>query len=241
MAAANIDVVEIATQVVEAIGTIVSAYASFKLLEVARDNYNLWKEQREYYYNTFQYGVEKPLAAEIFAVGVRQLDYSQQAATIYDANTGPLGGDAGDSAAWLNRHAAMYNTLADQDITEAPVDLARLKSDWANYLFRFEEHDVDVFNDVRWGRRIAIHNIGIKQGTAISSALATSFSAYEDSMNDTADQFAQIANGAAAYAGYRRGMTDTYDDFSHYGYRQNKPQTQTFGIDNSNPVSVMPL
>lgn len=227
MAAANIDVVEIATQVIEAVGTIVSAYASFKLLEVARDNYELWRDQREYYYNTFQQGVEKPLAAEVFATPVRALDYGAQTATVHDAQTGPLGGQAGDIGGWWDRHAAMYNTVRDPTITELPVDLAAMQSDWTNYLFRYEEHFNDVLNDIRWERRLAVHNVGVKQGTAISSALATSFSAYEEAIGSVGDQFATLANGAAAYAGYRKGQADTADNFTEYGYRRNvsKPES----------------
>lgn len=221
MATATFDVVEIATQVIEAVGTIVSAYASYKLLEVAEDNYELWAEQKEYYYNTFQYGVEKPLAAEIFAVPRKALDYVGQVGSVYDSETGPLGGSAGDAGGWWDRHASMYNTTRDAHITEAAPDLARLQSDWANYLFRYEEHYTDVLNDIRWERRIAVHNIGIKQGSAVSGALSTAFTAYEDAMNDTADQFAAVANGAAKYAGYRKGQSDTYDSFRQNIYTDN--------------------
>lgn len=220
MASANVDVVEIATQAIEAVGTVVSAYASVKLLEVAKGNYDLWKEQRDYYNTTFQLGVEAPLAAEVFAIPIRALDYSAQAGTIYNAQTGPLGGRAGDIGGWWDRHAAMYNTTRDATITELVPDTARLQSDWANYLFRFEEHTTDVMNDIRWDRRLVVHNVGIKQGTAISAALATSFSIYERAIDGMGDQFASLANGAAAYAGYRKGMSDVNAEFTHYGYQQ---------------------
>lgn len=222
MVNASVDVVEIATQAVEAVATVVSAYSSFELLEVARDNYELWRDQREYYYSVFQNGLEAPLALEVFNTPVDTLDYSGQAATIYDASTGVLGGQAGDIGGWWDRHAAMYSTVRDAIITELNPDIARLRSDWANYLFRYEEHTVDVHNDIRWDRRLALHNVGIKQGTAVSAALSTAFNVYEEASDGLADQFATIANGAAAYAGYRRGRADTSDDFNAYGYRQNK-------------------
>lgn len=225
MAAANVDVVEIATQVVEAVGTVVSAYASIKLLRVARKNYELWRDQRRYYFDTFQQGVELPLSVEVFGMPITALDYSAQAGTIYDPNTGPFGGRSGDIGGWWDRHASMYNTTRAA-ITELDPDTARLRTDWANYLFRFEEHTVDVMNDIRWDRRLAVHNVGIKQGTAISSALATSFSVYENAIDSMGDQFATLANGAAAYAGYRRGMADTNADFISYGYRNNHVDKQ---------------
>lgn len=222
MATANFDVVEIATQIIEAVGTIVSAYASYKLLQVARDNYDLWKEQREYYYNTFQFGVEAPLALEVFAEPRKMLDYVGQAGTLYATETGPFGGLSGDIGGWWDRHAAMYSVKRDSEITELAPDTSRLQSDWANFLFRFEEHTTDVMNDIRWERRMAVHNIGIKQGTAVSAALATGFNAYESAIGGIGDQFAALANGAAAYSGYRRGMADTNADFQEYGYRHNQ-------------------
>jgi len=239
MVNASVDVVEIATQVVEAVGTIVSAYSSAELLEVARDNYELWRSQREYYYSVFQEGVERPLAAEVFNTPRDTLDYSSQAATIYDTSTGVLGGQAGSPSGWWDRHAAMYNTVRDEVITELAPDLARLQSDWANYLFRYEEHTVDIHNDIRWDRRLALHNVGIKQGTAISAALATSFKVYEDAIDGVGDEAASIANGAAIYAGYRQGRADTYSDFAEYGYARNKRQASVNISAQSSPQSEL--
>lgn len=221
MAAANVDVVEIATQVAEAAGALGSLYTGFKLLVVARNYYSLYKQQRDFYYSTFQYGVEAPLAAETFAVPVLRLDYSAQAGTIYDSATGPFGGESGDIGGWWDRHAAMYNTVRDPYNTELVPDTAALQSDWANYLFRFEEHYNDVMNDIRFTRRLGIHNIGLKQGSYIGAALGTSFSNYEDMLDGTADALSATANGATMYAGYRKGLTDTYDDFVRNSYRNN--------------------
>lgn len=221
MAAANVDVVEIATQAAEAAGALGSIYTGFKLLAVARDYYDLYKEQRDFYYSVFQYGVEAPLASEVFAMPIMMPDHTQQAGTIYDPDTGPLGGRSGDIGGWWDRHAAMYGTVRDATITSLEADTARLQSDWANYLFRFEEHYVDVMNDIRFNRRLGVHNIGLKQGSYISAALSTGFSNYEDMLDGTADALSATANGAAMYAGYRRGLTDTYDDFLNYGYRNN--------------------
>lgn len=239
MGVPTVNSVEIATQIIEAVGTIVSAYASVKLLEVAKDNYNLWNDQREYYFTIFQQGVEVPLAAEIFAVPVRALDYAAQVATISDVDTGAFGGDAGDIGGWLDRHASMYNTVRSPYITELAPDTARLKSDWGNYLFRYEEHATDVFNDIRWDRRLAVHNIGIKKQTAVSASLATGFKAYEDAIDGVGDQFATLANGAAAYAGYKQGRSDVESDFTQYGYRKNKKyDTDKVSIDEWNRQAV---
>jgi len=127
----------------------------------------------------------------------------------------------------------MYNTVKDGAITELAPDIAKLKSDWANYLFRYEEHTVDVHNDIRWDRRLALHNVGIKQGTSISAALSTSFKVYEDAIDGVGDEAASIASGAAAYSGYRRGISDTFDDFTHYGYKRNARTPSTNIVSNT--------
>jgi hypothetical protein len=41
-------------------------------------------------------------------------------------------------------------------------------------------------------------------------------------MNDSADQFATFANGAASYAGYRKGMADTNAAFFQASHKENK-------------------
>lgn len=239
MAAATVDVVEIATQAAEAAGALGSVYTGFKLLSVARDYYDLYRDQKDFYNSVFQQGVEAPLAAEVMALPVAQLDHTTQAETIYDTQTGPLGGSAGDIGGWWDRHAQMYHTERDDNITELAPDTARLQSDWANYLFRFEEHYVDVLNDIRWNRRIGLHNIGLRQGAYISAALATSFSNYEDMLDGTADTLSAMGNGAAMYAGYRRGLNDTYDDFLQLQYRQNVNKSEPIEHYNSTRVGVL--
>jgi len=222
MAAANVDVVEIATQVAEAAGALGNMFVAFKMLAVSREYYKLYNEQREFYYDVFQYGIEGPLASITFAVPIRRLDHTAQAQTAYESATGPFGGQSGDIGGWWERHANMYGTVRDDIITALPADTARLQSDWANYLFRFEEHYNETFNDIRFNRRLGIHNIGLKQGSYISASLKASFENYEDMMDMTADSVSATANGASKYSAYRRGLNDTYQDFLDYGFKRNE-------------------
>lgn len=233
MASANFvtDLTEIVTQIAEAIAGIASIVTGFKLLDLSRKYYNLYKHQREFYYDTFQTGLETPLAAEVYADPVYALNYTGRLATAYATETGPFGGKSTDAAGWWLRHGSAYNLPNDPRLLkELPFDLAALKSDWTNYLFRFEEQFYDVANDIRWRKRLALHNIGIKQGTAVAGSLDSALSQFADNIQDFGNQLATYGNGIAKYAGYKRGMADTADDFNRMDYQQRVPTT----VDNGN-------
>lgn len=229
------DLTEILTQAIEAAAGLGSVYTEAKMLSVARDYYRLYDRQKQFYYQTFQYGIEAPLAQEVFAIPYLMLDYNKQIDTLINGDSGVFGGESTDAEGWWTRHARMYATNRDMRISELEPDMARLKSDWANYLFRFEEHYNDTMNDIRWNKRLAVHNVGLKQGTAVTAGLATAFSAYEDAMGRTGDMLATMANGAASYSGYRRGIADTTSRFDEANYEA----TQL--VSNSGTVRNTPI
>lgn len=231
MATANFvtDLTEIFTQVAEAAAGIGSLIAGFKTVSLARKYYDLYREQRDYYYNTFQNGVELPLVNDIYNIPIYLKDYAGRAGTIYDPVTGPFGGQSGNIENWLARHAKMYATTADEKITELEPDKARLQSDWTNYLFRFEEVWADTRNDIRWGQRLMVHNIGLKQGTAVTSSLNSSLGEYQDHLRDLSSQLATYGNGIAKYAGYKKGLSDTSDDFAKATSFRDNSVTVEFG------------
>lgn len=216
MATANFvtDITEIITQAAEAAAGIGSILAGFKNVELARKYYDLYAEQRNFYYDVFHNGVEAPLINELYTIPVYARQYATRVATLYNGVTGPFGGQSGDILGWWTRHANMYGAAVDAQITELDTDQARLQSDWTNYLFRFEELWADVRNDTRWTRRLAAHNLGIKQGSAVSATLNSSLTEFQGHISDMASQLATYGNGIARYAGYKRGMADTVDDFN---------------------------
>lgn len=216
MAAATFmtDLVEIATQAAEAAAGIGSIIASFENISLARKYYNLYNSQRNFYYSVFQSGAEYNFATQAYAEPYYSINYASRVATAFDPSTGPLGSSSTDVVGWVTRHAGMYAQTMDSDITELSVDTARVQSDWANYLFRFEELWADVRNDTRWMHRLTAHNVGIKQGTAISAALDRSLLEYQSNITDLSSQLATYGNGIAKYAGYKRGLADTAEDFS---------------------------
>jgi hypothetical protein len=221
MAAAvfSTDLTEILTQAAEAAAGIAGIYQSFKILDLAKDYYQLYKEQREFYYSVFQQGLEGPLALEVYSDPIPVLDYAGRVATAYDVATGPFGGKVTDVEGWWLRHANAYGALLDSRLQkELVLDIARVKSDWTNYLFRFEETYYDLRMDIRWRKRLALHNIGVKEGTAVSSAMNTSLSEYQNQIQDFGNQLATYGNGIAASVGYKKGLSDTADDFNQMQY-----------------------
>lgn len=225
MACATYDVVEIATQVVEAAAGIAGILTGFKLLSIAKGYYDLYKQQREFYYTTFQTGVEGPLANEVYGIARPTLDYAGQVGQAYNADTGPFGGQSTDALGWMQRHSAMYGTAPSaQLLQEMDTEIARIKSDWTNYLFRFEETYFDLKLDIRWRKRLALHNIGIKQGTAVSSAMTSALGEYMGHVQDFSNQLATYGNGIAAWSvGYKKGLADTADDFNRPDYSPKIP------------------
>lgn len=222
MAAAvfSTDLTEILTQVAEAAAGIAAIYNGFKILDLAKNYYKLYEEQRTFYYNTFQQGLEAPFANEVYMDPIPVLDYAGRVSTAYNVATGPFGGRAGDADAWWLRHANAYGSIrASGLIKELVLDTQRVKSDWTNYLFRFEESYYDTRLDIRWRKRLALHNIGIKEGTAVSSSMADALGAYQGHIQDFTNQLATYGNGIAKYVGYQKGLSDTSDDFNKLDFK----------------------
>ncbi|MES2704840.1 MAG: hypothetical protein V4649_19550 [Bacteroidota bacterium] len=224
----TIDVVEILTQAVEAAAGIASVVASFKVLSLSKKYYELYKDQRDFYVTTFVSGLETPLAAEVYADVPYVLNHSARVATAYNTITGPFGGRSTDAASWWSRHGAAYNTPNDARLLkELTFDLARIKTDWTNYLFRLEEQFYDTANDIRWRKRIALHNIGIRTGTAVTASLDSALGMFVEQMDDFGDTLATYGNGIAKYAGYKRGLADAADSFNAMEYTQRVPSQQS--------------
>lgn len=207
------DETEVLTQAVEAASAIGSLMQAFKSVAIAQNYYNLYAAQRNFYFNTFQQGVELPLVNNLSTDLPYTYNYTGRVFSMTNANTGPYGGTSSDAVGWWTRHSGMYGTTPDPKITEQQVDIPRVESDWSNYLFRFEEYWYDIRNDQRWYKRMAVHNLGIKQGSAVVPALHYGLTNLTSQIGDMANQLATYGNGAAKYAGYMRGLSDVSDFF----------------------------
>ena len=214
MVAANVDTVEIATQAIEAAASVASGIQNLRIIEVSKDYYNLYKSQRDFYYDNFQSNVEAPLINEVYQIPYYVTDYAGRLAVLYNPQYGPFGGKATDIDGWWTRHAEMYGDSKDTRITALDADTARLQSEWVNHFLRFEEHWADLQNDSRWEKRMAIHNLANKVGTAVASSLNGALASYTNHIQDFGNMLATYGNGAAAFVGYRRGLSDVSDDFN---------------------------
>lgn len=213
------DLTEIFTQIVEAVAGIANIYSSFKLLNVSKGYYTLYKHQKDFYNDTFQVGLETPLANEVYMIQLPLLDYAQTVLTAYNVDTGPFGGRSTDAEGWWARHGQTYSMPRDPRlIEEMEVEVARIKTDWTNYLFRFAETYYDLESDIRWKKRLALHNAGIKTGTAVSSAMGSALSNYQEHVQDFTNQLSTYGNGIARLAGYKEGMPDTSNQFDRGTY-----------------------
>jgi hypothetical protein len=208
------DLTEIATQVAEAAAGVSSMISGIDNINLSRKYYDLYNQQRQFYYTTFQNGAERTLANQAYTEPNYFLNYTQRAASVLDSFSGPLGTQLTDINGWITRHAGMYAQYQDPDITEQQVDMARITSDWVNYLYRFEELWADIRNDTRWAHRLVAHNIAIKQATAVTAALEGAVRGYSGQLTDLMSQLATYGNGIAKYAGYKRGLQDTGQQFA---------------------------
>lgn len=210
----TVDTGELATQVIEAIGAIASGIQALKVLDLSKDYYKLYKKQKDFYYTTFQAGAETPLVNEALGIAIYNKNYAGRVADLYNSVTGPFGGASTDLNGWWGRHSAMYGAPKDSRIKELDIDLARLKSDWTNHVFRFEETWADLRNDSRWQKRLMAHNVGTKQGTAVASSLNGAMNEYQENIKDFGNVIATYGNGIAAYATYKKGLYDPTNNFA---------------------------
>lgn len=232
------DLTEIATQAAEAAGGIAGIYAGFKMLDLAEDYYKLYRDQREFYYTTFQRGVEQPLAVEVYQDPRPTLDYAGRVATMYNKDTGPFGGLATDAMGWRARHLATVGDAADAQYNAMfeevyASDDMRLRSDWTNYMFRFEETYYDTRVDIWWKKRLSLHNIGIKQGTAVTSAMSGALDNFQSHIAEFGSQLATYANGIARQSAYKKGVNDTADDFDTATFAGPRPRSLYSADDSS--------
>jgi len=178
---------------------------NLQYLNLARDYYNLYKDQRDFYYNTFQQNGELPFANEQFSVAQYNPDY----VGLFNAGILPPGAlyifkpiynnrRVNFISGAISRHARMYNAQVEQS-TSLEVDLACTYTDWFSYQFRYEEHKRDVFNERRWANQMDALSYGIKEAATVERGLATSFNAMDEASTKLGNSFAVLGDGYALY------------------------------------------
>ena len=178
-----------------------SIYASYAYLSIGRDYYDLYREQRDFYYNNFQVNAESPFAAEVFVEPLYVKDMPGAYSTLFNDMLAYL--DPYEN--WYERKMRMYhmpNFLDTTTHSPQALDRAAHQDDWGNYLSAREKHLEDVYNNRRLSRQLDSLNVGVKQGTAVERGLASSFAVLDDAYGTAGDFFATQANSLGRMSGY---------------------------------------
>src|SRR5579872_2263611 len=198
-------------------------------LSLAKNYYKIYQTQRNFYYNNFQDGgsdtayTERGLLNQVFnnplqgngQTGISYVpQYTQQANNAADFSNRRL-----SNPEWWVNHANMYNDTnfiygldaygANIAIgSPSDVDNAAKLDDFDTYLYRYEEHRKDVYDERTWEWQNQVLNFAVKQASVVESGLATSFKFLNSATNTMADFFATQANGVSKYAAFRKSYTD---------------------------------
>ena len=178
-----------------------SIYAAKSYLNIGEDYYDLYKEQRDFYYNNFQVNAESPFAAEVFVEPIYVKDMPGAYSTLFNDMLAYL--DPYEN--WYERKMRMYhmpNFLDTTTHSPQALDRAAHQDDWGNYLSAREKHLEDVYNNRRLSRQMDSLNVGVKQGTAVERGLASSFAVLDDAYGTAGDFFATQANSLGRMSGY---------------------------------------
>lgn len=186
-------------------------------IDLANDYYHLYRDQRNYYYNTFQQQGELPLANELYNVpfyvplytaggtwvsnGVVTNSsifyYEPQAA--FQANV--VFGNT------LFNHLKMYNSNFVLNVP-ALLELSEISDDWRTYFYRYEEHRRDVYNARRYAQQMDSDSFGVKEGAQITRGLATSFAAFDEAQGHIVSALDNSVDDIFAYTAYRKQIRE---------------------------------
>lgn len=198
---------------------------------LAKSYYGIYQRQRQFYYNNFQTGAysELGLLNQVFNTpllpnGLTGAFYTPQYENQrHDINL--LATTQIANIEWWERHSQMYGDnyfFTGNDGYGRPLstgepyalDYNATIDDYSNYLFRYEEHRKDVYDERSWEWQNQALNVGVKQANLVESGLATSFKFLDTAMNGMADFYSTQANGIASYAGYRKSLAETTKQLS---------------------------
>lgn len=215
------------------IAGIVSLYITVQYQNLANNYYKLYRDQREFYYTNFQTNGEAPLTTQVFdnplagngqAGILYQPEYVNESNVIggftvhdFSGNQDFLNGD------WWDRHANFYGVRALRNTVYRDafggilagnaepigIDIAASIDDGTNYLYRYEEHRKDVYDERTWEWQNQALNFGVKQANVVQSGLATSFKFLDDAAEGMSDFFATQSNGLAMQSGYKNSFNRT--------------------------------
>lgn len=189
------------TDIAAAVAAVISVATAWRMHNINEDYYDLYKTQREFYFNEFGNLAETPFANEVFSEPLYSEDMPGAYASLYNDMLAFLDPYEG----WYERKMRMYHMPNFIDATtHSPqaLDRAAHQDDWGNYHAAREKHLKDVYDNRRISRQLDSLNVGVKQGTAVERGLASSFAVLDDAWGTAGDFFATQANGLSRMSGY---------------------------------------
>jgi hypothetical protein len=205
-------------------------------INLAKNYRDIYARHRNFYYSYFQDGgsdlahTERGLLFEVFT---NPLLPNNQSGTSYQSQYNPQAQDILQffgttimGQGWWIQHANMASTMPFllgldsignyfivPTVPGAPydVDYAASIADYQTYMFRYEEHRKDVYDErtVEWQNQAL--NFGVKQASIVESGLGTSFKFIDAANNGLADFYAAQANGIIKNIAFRRGYDKDTD------------------------------
>ena len=174
--------------------------------KIARDYYNLAKDEWDYFYSTFR-PLEQTELAEIHATDPFKADYA----------TAVEGHDCSDSVfenmtTHRKRLMGMFCVCPNLDSSiNYDLALSTIRGDSKNFARRYAEKQAQKLDDLRWNRKIAAAGRGrglLPQSADFARIAADKFGNYSNAMTKFAGQ-------AAEFSGYIRNRMETVYNGEH--------------------------
>lgn len=159
--------------------------------KIARDYYNLAKDEWDYFYSTFR-PLEQAELAEIHATDPFKADYA----------TAVAGHDCTDSVfenmtTYRKRLMGMFCVCPNLDSSiNYDLALSTIRGDSKNFARRYAEKQAQKLDDLRWNRKLAAANRGrglLPQSADFARIAAEKFGNYSNAMTKFAGQAAELS------------------------------------------------
>ena len=234
-------------QILDIIGKATAVLASHRALKaaqmqnkIAREYYNLAKDEWDYFYNTFR-PLEQAELAEIHATDPYKADYT----------TALEGHDCSDSVfenmtTHRERLMGMFCVCTNLDSSiNYDLALSTIRGDSKNFARRYAEKQAQKLDDLRWNRKIAAAGRGrglLSQSADLARISADKFGNYSNAMTKFAGQSAEFSEYIrnrmeTVYNGEHTNRINTRDGYWVDKFIHGKdidPEGYDFGIARSN-------
>ena len=200
------------------VNTAIETYVAEQYIDLSKKYRRLYQHSWDFYNNNFQIFGEATLVDQVFnhpLAGNGQanaLFYVPQYAQQWN-NVNVFRAQGAFSRFWWQNHANMYadaplnfgcdprgNPIAVGEPEQ--LDIYATVDDSDSYLYRYEEHLKDVYDERTWEWQNEALNYGVKQANIVQTGYATSFEYMDHASTNLSDWFGQQADGFMAHHNY---------------------------------------